>query len=259
MSFSQYLTELKLRAKSCEFGQLQESLIRDGVVRGITSDIMREILFREVDIKATQLCVAAETTKAQIKKMHEEDLNARENKHVDAVKHKQTRKKDYQNTTKVSGKDKASTFDCKRCGTEHTSRACPAYGKQCKNCKKMNHFARMCRSRKVHAVDDEDTDQQTSLFVGAVHANTQSQADEWTVEIKLERKPVKFKLDTDAQANVIPYSLLQRTGKKNILKPTNVKVSTYTGDKIPVKGKCNWTVKYKKKSCRVRCQPDTRN
>lgn len=254
MSFSQYLTELKLRAKSCEFGQLQESLIRDRVVCGITSDRMREILLREVDItleKATQLCVAAETTKAQIKKMHEEDHNvqasARESKQVDTVKQRQTRKKDYQNKSKVNEKDKASTFDCKRCGTEHSSRACPAYGKQCKNCKKMNHFARMCRSRKVHAVDD-DADQQTSLYIGAVHVNSQSQADEWAVEIQLEHKSVKFKLDTGAQANVIPYSLLQRTGKKNILKPTNVKLSTYTGDKIPVKGKCNWTVKYKKKS-----------
>ena len=27
-----------------------------------------------------------------------------------------------------------------------------------------------------------------------------------------------------------------------------MKLSTYTGDKIPVKGKCNWIVKYKKKA-----------
>lgn len=33
-----------------------------------------------------------------------------------------------------------------------------------------------------------------------------------------------------------------------MLKPANVKLSTYTGDKITVRGKCNWTVKYKKKS-----------
>ncbi len=220
MSFSQYLTELKLKAKSCEFGQLQESLIRDRVVCGITSDVMREILLREVDItleKATQLCVAAETTKAQIKKMHEEDHNGQashENKQVDAVKHKQTRKKDQQNKTKVSEKDKACTFDCKRCGTEHTSCACPAYGKQCKNCKKMNHFARMCRSRKVHAVDDEVTEQQASLFVGAVHANTQPRAEEWTIEIKLERKPVKFKLDTGAQGQCNSLQFTTENRKK---------------------------------------------
>lgn len=100
----------------------------------------------------------------------------------------------------------------------------------------------------MHAVDDDDADQQASLFVGAVHAKTHSQADEWTVELQLDCKAVKFKLDTGAQANVIPYSLLQRLGKRNMIKPTNVKLSTYTGNKIAVKGKCNWMVKYKKKS-----------
>ena len=112
----------------------------------------------------------------------------------------------------------------------------------------MNHFAKVCRSKTVYSVDDDDTDQQASLFVGVVHAKTQRQTDEWTVELKLDHKQVKFKLDTGAPANVIPYSLLQRIGKKNILRPTNVKLSTYTGEKIPVKGKCNWSVKYKKKA-----------
>lgn len=46
--------------------------------------------------KTTQLCIASEMTKAQMKQMHDEDNNAYasacESKHVDAVKHKQTRK-----------------------------------------------------------------------------------------------------------------------------------------------------------------------
>ncbi|KAL4008088.1 hypothetical protein ACER0C_001940 [Sarotherodon galilaeus] len=207
MPISQYITELKLRAKSCEFGQLQESLIRDCVVCGITSDAMRERLLREDDItleKVVQLCIAAETTKAQIKQMHEEDHNAQ-----------QTCKKDRRSKMKPNDKDQASTFNCKRCGTKHSSRQCPAYGKQCKNCGKMNHFARMCRSRKVHTVADEATDQQAKMKIG--------------------RKPVKFKLDTGAQANVVPYSLLRRIGNKQMLRPTNVRLSTYTGDKIAVK------------------------
>ncbi|KAL3999170.1 nuclear receptor co-repressor 2 [Sarotherodon galilaeus] len=255
MPISQYITELKLRAKSCEFGQLQQSLIRDRVVCGITSDAMRERLLREDDItleKVVQLCIAAETTKAQIKQMHEEDHNAQvsahESKDIDAVRHKQTCKKDRQSKMKPNDKDQASTFNCKRCGTKHASRQCPAYGKQCKNCGKMNHFARMCRSRKVHTVADEATDQQASLFIGAVNAKTQTRTDEWTVEMKIGRKPVKFKLDTGAQANVVPYSLLRRIGNKQMLRPTNVRLSTYTGDKMAVKGKCTWAVKYKKKS-----------
>ena len=148
-SFNQYLTELKLKAKSCEFAQLQESLIRDRVVCGNTSKTLRERLLREDDIsleKAAQLCLAAETTKVQIKQMHEEDHNAqafaRESKDIDAVRHKQTRDKEHRNKTQASMQDKSNTFYCTRCGTEHVSRKCPAYGKPCKNCKKTYPFAK---------------------------------------------------------------------------------------------------------------------
>lgn len=79
----------------------------------------------EVDIsleKTTKLCITSEMTKAQMKKMHDEDHNAhasaRESKHVDAVKHKQTRKNEQQNKYQINVKDTASTFNCKRCGTE---------------------------------------------------------------------------------------------------------------------------------------------
>lgn len=253
MSTSQYITELKLRAKSCEFGQLQESLIRDRVVCGISSDAMRERLLREVDLtleRAAQLCLAAEATKAQMTQMQEEDnsaqVSARETKHVDAIKYKQPHKKVQQNKTKCE-KDKAATFYCKRCGSEHVSKKCPAYGKQCKNCDKLIHFAKMCRSRKVHTLDEDDTEQQMSLFVGSVQANTQRQKEEWSVELEIAHKQVKFKLDSGAQANVIPYKLLQRMGKKAILRPTKVTLYAYAGNKIPVMGECHWTVKYKKK------------
>ncbi|KAL7873908.1 hypothetical protein SRHO_G00048780 [Serrasalmus rhombeus] len=108
----------------------------------------------------------------------------------------------------------------------------------------MNHFAKMW-SRKVHAVDDEIAEQCSSLFVGVVQS--QPQNEEWTISLKIERSNVHFKLDSGAQANVIPYSLLQRLGKKNLLRSTNVKLSTYTGDKIHLKGKCNLEVRHKNK------------
>lgn len=79
----------------------------------------------------------------------------------------------------------------------------------------------------MHAVDDDAvTDQRPSLLDGAVQ--TQTGTDEWTVDLKLEHKLVKFKLDTGAQASVIPYSLLRRTGKKNILRPTNCQLTPET-------------------------------
>jgi hypothetical protein len=43
----QYVTELKLLAKNCSFGSLEDKLIRDRVVYGIKSERVRERLLRE--------------------------------------------------------------------------------------------------------------------------------------------------------------------------------------------------------------------
>ncbi len=55
----QYVTELKLLAKNCEFGILESELIRDRVVYGIMSERVKERLLREQDLtldRALELC-----------------------------------------------------------------------------------------------------------------------------------------------------------------------------------------------------------
>ena len=69
-----YVTELRKLAKSCEFGSLHDSLIRDRIVCGIKSDEVRGRLLRESDltlIKAIETCRTAELSKSQMKNMAE--------------------------------------------------------------------------------------------------------------------------------------------------------------------------------------------
>lgn len=76
VSFDQYLVELHTLAKSCEFGQLKDQLIKDKIVTGIPDNGLRERLLREKDLtldKAVQMCRAAETTRAQAKELSRED------------------------------------------------------------------------------------------------------------------------------------------------------------------------------------------
>ena len=40
------------------------------------------------------------------------------------------------------------TKPCKFCGRRHDRGRCPAYGKTCTKCSKLNHFATVCRSTK---------------------------------------------------------------------------------------------------------------
>lgn len=49
-SFEQFLRELKLKVRSCNFGVLTDSLVRDQIVDGIRDDKLRERLLREDDL-----------------------------------------------------------------------------------------------------------------------------------------------------------------------------------------------------------------
>ena len=68
-SIDQYTTKLKALSKTCEFGTLENSLVKDRIVFGIQSDATRERLLREEDLtleKAMKVCRAAESAKIQI-------------------------------------------------------------------------------------------------------------------------------------------------------------------------------------------------
>ncbi len=60
-SVDQYITELRLLAKNCSFGKLQEELIRDRIICGVKSERLQARLLREGDLtleKAISICKA---------------------------------------------------------------------------------------------------------------------------------------------------------------------------------------------------------
>ena len=65
----------------------------------------------------------------------------------------------YKNRQARQKTEKGTEIKCNKCGGSHAPRSCPAYGKTCNNCNKMNHYARCCMAgdtkRKVHTVDEE--------------------------------------------------------------------------------------------------------
>lgn len=133
MSFDQYYAELLTLAKSCEFGDLKDQLIKDKIVTGIPDNALRELL-REKDLnldKAVQMCRAAETTWAQAKELR------REGTAVHAVKADGWPAKRFprQRHTESHAEKKESSA-CKRCGVAHLPNKCPAFGKTCNNCGK---------------------------------------------------------------------------------------------------------------------------
>lgn len=90
-----YVTDLKNKAKDCEFGDLHDSLIRDRIVCGVSEDQTRARLLRETDLtlkRAIDICRANEITSNQVKALKEEiEVNKIRSVKADRTKAKESR------------------------------------------------------------------------------------------------------------------------------------------------------------------------
>ncbi|CAC5413785.1 unnamed protein product [Mytilus coruscus] len=125
-----YATELKNRAKTCEFGQLCDSFVRDRIVCGILSDNVRERLLRIPDLtlaKSIDICRISEVSKQQLKSITEDEKTVHAMRKDYKSGHKPKVKHQYKDARKDN--PKGQKYDCKKCGMQHLPRSCPAYGK----------------------------------------------------------------------------------------------------------------------------------
>ena len=134
-SFSDYVTQLKLLSQDCEFLTLKDSLVVLMIICGVFDGKLKERMLRESDIdldKAIKLGEAAEQTKKHVKQMKSEPEHE-----IHGVQ-----------KASISESSKNVIHNCKYCAGSHTRGQCEAFGKRCRNCNKMNHYAKSCLSRR---------------------------------------------------------------------------------------------------------------
>ena len=159
VSFDQFVTDLKRRSAQCELGELKDSLIKDMIVIGVADNQLRERLLRTDDLTlemAIKIGQASETTKK-----HAMTLSRPENRSQTTVDALNTpRNKSKQREHQPNSSSSPTTNQCKYCGSSHQRGKCPAYGKTCSKCHKLNHFAAVCLStaRKVHYSSEGQAD-----------------------------------------------------------------------------------------------------
>ena len=235
----QYITDLKLLAKDCAFDNADE-MIRDRIVFGTNSQKVRERLFSEggeltLD-KAASIARNYELAKDQLKSMTDDDdvYAIRRRRYVTKSTDPRARR-----NTEAAQMQETKKERCKNCGGQpHRNRDfCPAKGKTCFKCRKLNHLARLCRSTRIDFIEDETVSDEeeptTDLFIGTISAGQTSIKDEDTTDIYIEnisttttkttvpdevfvtmnlvgvKKSMEFKLDTGAQVNVIPWRVAE--------------------------------------------------
>jgi hypothetical protein len=289
-SFDIFITDLKTKASTCEFGELRDSLIKDRIVYGIKDDRLRERLLRMADLtldKAIEACKACEQSKSQLAELAGNTASVlSRDLHVLRMGGTGTRGR---GKPRQSGHSQQNTeienfrSKCGNCGRSHPPNQCAAFGKTCRGCGIRNHFEAYCRkskntgasasgnsnaasgrgrgqfqpyrSRDVHAVqdrydyeyeyDDQVANTMEELFINSV--NSSDKCDSWHVTLPVgpKRNKINMKIDTGAQVNVIPYYVFRKIKGAPPLQKTLVKLTSYNGSDVPVRGKCKLSVEYK--------------
>ena len=173
-------------------------------------------------------------SKTQLETMASEDasinsLNQRKEKP------EQTRKQKHDHTQKKEVPSK----ECHKCGYKHGNNKCYAKGKRCTKCQKLNHFARVCRSKSdarkgVHLLEEDDSDDE--LFVGCITSINTVELSEWYEELTVQNKAVKFQLDTGAKCKVLPHKVIEDLGIQCHVEKTQITLKSYSGHQIPTRG-----------------------
>ncbi|KAL6471840.1 hypothetical protein MHYP_G00204900 [Metynnis hypsauchen] len=268
-SFDQFLTELRLLVKDCGYPNGDE-MVRDRIVFGINSPRIREKLLcygsgltleNAIDIARSH-----ELSQQQLKTMVFLTAN-QASQSVHAVNRWTNKAAHTRHGRKVAGgaddDGAVRSKECGACGQAHSrTEDCPAKGRQCNKCKKFNHFAKVCRARtqqkqttfkskKVHTVSDCTEESPPELFIDSItklHANTAREQAFAEIEVGKARHKLKFKVDTGAQANVIPANTFHRMFGDVVLGSPDSYISGYGGQRLKVKGACRLTCRHKEKT-----------
>ena len=282
-TIDEWITQLRLISTYCKFHN-QDEMIRDMIVLNSVNKKVQERFLETDDLdlsKALKIAKIHETNIEQMKLISNTDVHyagsRRERKPATCQKPATRQRYTAPLVRRTDGarpKTWRSPDDakCSNCGRIHTRQTCPAQDETCHNCRKLNHFAAMCRStvptqsaavrqrkrpQRVRAINDADydtSDQESTIGCLSASVNTVRSGGQpyTTLHVGCDSVPMKFKVDTGAQINVIPITAFDTLAESRMkqLKPTQVRLTGYSGNVVPTTGTCRI-------ECKLRDKPHT--
>lgn len=238
----EYVNALRHLSTTCEFKDLTDSLIKDRLVLGIQDRSVKDRLFREPKLdlkKAIEICKASELAQKQLQQISSAkvDIVKQQKKHGSRTAgHKQPYRENTQ--PKPQPREVPKNNGCYCCGGDHPrgKHRCPAKTAVCNKCKKVGHYAKVCKSVNTIACNSDDTESdKQELFIGNI---CNSIDNSWVQKCKLnDSHDVVFKLDTGAAANILPLHIFKKLNVHD-LKPSRARLTGYNNDEIEAEGMC---------------------
>ena len=236
MTIDEYVTELHNIARNCDFQTMYERMVLQALILEVESDRTRRRMFEKTDLTLTDalnICRSHEAASRELKA-----LDAR-NRDDEELRYAKANKRD----AKYKPSPSVGAAKCSRCGSPHAPRSCPAYGKECHLCGKMNHFAKLCSSKKQSRGNDSRKFHKKEEAHQTTEWNYSSDSDEHSNSIsvsKMDRKllsvlnikagdvarNIEFQLDTGATCNILSTKDYHLLGRPK-LEPTNATITCY--------------------------------
>ncbi len=243
-SIADYVAELRKLTTHCKFEDttdfLEESL-RDRFVFGLRTESTRKRLLTEKNLTFAKALEIAKSQETATKDAHQP--NAEASGAVHAV------------TSPKPGKEA-----CYRCGqTNHKASECRFKEATCHNCGKKGHIKVACRSKKqpirgkrqfhrrkgaTKWVDTNDSGEEPEETDVEVYSIGNRSNHPILVEVQVDGRELTMEVDTGAAVSVISEQGLRKILPDAEIKATNVKLRTFTLERIPLRGVTRVTVKY---------------
>ncbi|KAJ8034400.1 hypothetical protein HOLleu_21220 [Holothuria leucospilota] len=260
-----YVASLRELSKTCDFGPMTDEMIRDQIIEKTATPRVRERLLMEKDLK---LNGAIETAKCIENAMKEAKAigNSLTKETLEQDVYRLTSRGNKPNVTKTGTKTKRV---CYRCGsTQHIASDpnCKARDKKCRNCKKIGHFAVMCRSKPIAQTKNYVREVTTQNSTGPPAYHIPSNPGDGNYEVlandsngrkgskskrircvvMINGVPIQLDVDTGSGVSILSEEVFSKSFLSEALVkvPEGIKLSSYTKHKIEVIGCFEATVSY---------------
>jgi len=256
------VTRLQDKAQFCNFTSI-DSEMKQQIIQGCASDELRKKLLSNPSLNLAEIMTTAITDESVDQQIHAFKQNS---DRVNAVKTRpgyasrreaiqQHHERTYRNEPRtVTFKQSSSTETCYNCGGTYPHlkpRICPAKGKTCSFCGKLNHFAEVCRQKaqqslspnplsSINRLQTEPFDEvYEPLLAWGINVNSASQRIPRT-SVSIGQSTVEFYVDTGAECNVMDSCTYDRIRDRPTLTRCSSNIVAY-GSSTPmqVRGEFN--------------------
>lgn len=237
-SFDNFLMELSRLVKSCEYGELEESILKDRIVIGIRDDGTRRKLIQihKLDLAAAiDVCRASETAMRHLREIRSvaEDVHS-VGTSATASGRNRSPSRDRRHDERRRGDDDGSRGirKCKFCGKGHPFKKelCPAYSRKCRKCDSLNHFESMCPNKMTNAksswrqeckqIDSDQDSDYENIFV--VRSNKPQFKRKLFAYLKVGENLIRFQVDSGATVCILSEDLAkQALGENFTVRPAD--------------------------------------